>query len=219
MDISSLSSLARVFSTQKTGGVSAPTNRDRDGDKDSSNVSSTGGIHHGGAFMQDVMQSLQNLGLNFSDPNVNGTPLASSADGVQGVSSTSSSSNVGQALHTFLHDLHQALNQSSTQQQASATDTDGDNDNSSSSVSGVQNGYSNFATKLQGLIGSINNTDGTTGSNNTLQTDFSNLVNALGGSSSTSTPTLQDFLKQMTSNASNNSSPQSGVGSILSIKA
>ncbi len=218
MDISSLSSLARVFSTQKTGGVSAPTNRGRDGDNDGSRVSGTDGRHQGGAFMQDVMQSLQNLGLNFSGPNADGTPSVSGADGVQGVSSTSSSSNVGQALHTFLHDLHQALNQSSsTQQQASATDTD--SGNSGLSASGVQNGYSNFATKLQGLIGSINNTDGATGSNNTLQTDFSNLVNALGGSSSTSTPTLQDFLKQMTGNAGNNSSPQNGVGSILSIKA
>lgn len=217
MDISSLSSLARVFSTQKTGGVGAPTNRDRDGDKDSSNVSGTGGIHHGGAFMQDVMQSLQNLGLNFSGADANGTPSVSSADGVQSVSSTSSSSNVGQALHTFLHDLHQALHQSSSTQQASATDIGGNN--SGSSTSGVQNGYSNFSTKLQGLIGSLNNTSGTNGSNNALQTDFSNLVNALGGSSSTSTPTLQDFLKQMTSNAGSNSSPQSGVGSILSIKA
>ncbi|HEY8094859.1 MAG TPA: hypothetical protein VIE65_02040 [Methylobacter sp.] len=216
MDISGISSLSRLYSTQKTGSVSVPTKNDRDGDNDSSRVSGKGG----GAFMQDVMQSLQSLGLNFSGANANGTPSASSVDSGQSTSSSPSTSNVGPALHTFLHDLHQALHQSgSTQQQASATDTDGDNDNSGSSTSGVQNGYSNFASNLQGLIGSLNNTSGTNGTNNTLQTDFSNLVNALGGSSSSSTPTLQDFLKQMTGNVGNNSSSQNGIGSILSIKA
>ena len=219
MDTSAISSLTALYPTQKTSGVSAPANSDGDG----SRVSGTGGGHHhhgGGAFMQDVMQSLQSLGLNFSGTNANSTsPAGGTSTNSDTVQSTSSSSNIGQALHTFLHDLHQALNQGGLQQQSSATDSDGDNDNSSSSSSCVQNGYSNFSTKLQSLISSLSNNSG---NSSTLQTDFTNLVNALGGSSSTSSasPNLQDFLNKMVSNASSNSSsPQNGLGSILTTKA
>jgi hypothetical protein len=222
MDTSAISSLTTLYPTQKTSGISAPVISNSNGDKDGSRVSGTGGGHHhhgGGAFMQNVMQSLQSLGLNFPAPNANSTsPVDGTSSNSDTVQSTLSSSNIGQALHTFLHDLHQALNQGGLQQQSSATDSDGDNDNSSSSSSGVQNGYSNFSTKLQSLISSLsNNSD----NNSTLQTDFTNLVNALGGSSSTSSasPNLQDFLNKMVSNAGNNSSPQNGLGSILTTKA
>jgi len=275
MDTSAISSLTTLYPTQKASGISAPVISNSKGDKEGSRVSGTGGGHHhhgGGAFMQDVMQSLQSLGLNVSGNNASSTTPTSST--TPSVSATSN--NIGQTLHTFMHDLHQALRQSgSTQQPSSTTSSDGDNDNSSVSSS-VQNGYSNFASNLQSLIGSLNNTSGTPASNSTdatLQTDFSNLVSSMGGStsstsptlqnflsnletnvagttgasgatgtagtnasklqtdfanllsaigggsSSSSTPTLQDFLNKMVSNASNSSTAHNGLGSIISAQA
>ena len=277
MDTSAISSLTNLCQTQKTSVISAPVISNSNGDKDGSRVSGTGGSHHhhgDGAFMQDVMQSLQSLGLNVSGNNASSTTPTSST--TPSVSATSN--NVSQALHTFMHDLHQALRQSgSTQQPSSTTDTDSDSDSDNSSVSSsVQNGYSNFASNLQSLIGSLNNTSGTPASNSTdatLQTDFSNLVSSMGGStsstsptlqnflsnletnvagttgasgatgtagtnasklqtdfanllsaigggsSSSSTPTLQDFLNKMVNNASNSSTAQNGLGSIISAQA
>ena len=217
MDTSAICSLTTLYPTQKISGISAPASIANDGEKDGSRVSNRDGghPHGGGEFMQNVIQTLQSLGLNFPGANANSSSPAggtgSNGNTVQSTSSSSSSS-VGQALHTFLHDLHQALNQGGVQQQSSAADSDGDNDNSSSSYSGVQNGYSNFNTNLQSLIGPLSN-------NSTLQTDFTNLVNALGGSTSSSSLNLQDYLKQMASNSSNNGSSQNGFGSILTTKA
>ena len=115
MDTSAISSLTNLYPAQKTGGISAPANIDRDGDNDGSRVSGASGghHHHDGAFMQDVIQSLQSLGLNFPDANASSTSPAggtgSNSNAVQSASSSSSSS-VGPALHTLMHDLHQALN-------------------------------------------------------------------------------------------------------------
>jgi hypothetical protein len=200
--ISGISSFAQAWPAQSASSINASTRSDRDGDNDGSRVSGPSGRHQGGgAFMQDVMQSLQSLGLNLSGSS--SSSVTSPATGApQGVST--SSNNVGQALHTFLHDLHQALRQSGGAQQPSSTiDRDGDNDNARSPSNG-QNGYSNFATRLQDLMGSLNNTSGTPATHSTdatLQTDFSNLVSATGGSSSSSsTPTLQNFLSTLESN-------------------
>lgn len=191
------------------------------GNKDSND---SGGIrphHHDhgrGAFMKDVLQSLQNLGLNFPNTNA-GQTTATNSSGTDSQNTSASATDVRQALHTFLHDLHQALQQSTnTTQQTTAstgtgTDSDGDNDNSGASSSGTSNGYSNFATNLQNLISSLNNGSGT---QSALQSDFSNLVTALGGSSSN--VKLQDFLTQMENNLGATSQP-SATGSLLTTQA
>ena len=221
--ISALGSVAQTWLTQKVNGA-----KNGDGDKDGLSVSGTNGSQQGGAFMQDVMQSLQSLGLNLQSST--GTPAAT--DATQGVSATSS--DVGHALHTFMHDLHQSLRQSGVAQQSPSTD--------SSSPSTTKNGYSDFASNLQNLIGSLNSgtpattstdpavanavnnitgvnaVNGATETNATkLQSDFSNLLSAIGsgsGSTSSTTPTLQDFLNKMESNV--NKTGRGGAGSIFS---
>ena len=212
--ISGISSFAQAWPAQSASSVNASTRSDRDGDNDGSRVSGPSGRHQGGgAFMQDVMQSLQSLGLNLSGSS--SSSVTSTATGApQGVST--SSNNVGQALHTFLHDLHQALRQSGGAQQPSSTiDSDGDNDNARSPFNG-QNGYSNFATRLQDLMGSLNNSSGTPATHSTdatLQTDFSNLVSATGvSSSSSSTPTLQNFLSTLESNVAGTTGVSGATG-------
>jgi hypothetical protein len=154
-DISGISSTSPTWPTQSTSSVHHPTNRDGDGDNDSSRASGVSGTRHrehgGGAFLQDVMQSLQSLGLNLSGNNSSSPDPASGS--TQGTSAVPS--NVRQALHTFLHDLHQALRQSGGAQQQGTVDSHGDNDKHSSSSSSAHHGYSNLSTNLQNLIGSL----------------------------------------------------------------
>jgi hypothetical protein len=83
----------------------------------------------------------------------------------------------------------------------------------------IKNG--NLKPPSGGPQGGVAGTTGTTGTNaSKLQTDFANLLSAIGGgSSSSSTPTLQDFLNKMVSNANNSSTAKNGLGSIISTQA
>jgi hypothetical protein len=169
----------------------------------------------GHAFVRDVMESLSSLGLNVQD--VNG-----------GASSAGNAEEVREALHTFLHDLHQVLNQSGGIQTTpttgggdTATETEtetgtgtGTEGSTTATSSPVQNGYGNVKTNLQDLIASLS--EGA-GGDSTLQTDFNNLVTALGGSASDTG--LVDFLKQLDTTAGNSAMSRTAPGSILTEQA
>jgi len=196
---------------------------------------STGNHHGGGAFFHNVLQALQSLGLNISGFDSGSTSPAGSVsatgstdtdgDNDQSGSSSTTPSTVQQALHTFLHDLHQALNQAGTllnsvspiqNSSSTGTDSDGDNDNSISPATGIQNGYSNVNSNLSSLISSLTNGSS---ANTTLQTDFANLVQALGGSSSNQNLTLQNFLQQLQQNITNNGSSINSTNNLLQAQA
>lgn len=226
MSASAIGSVTSTYSTQNLNNLYSSINADISG----SPVSGAGGGRHhhgGGKFLQDVTQALQGMGLNV--PGAGNTAGSASAS-PSSSSSSSSSSNVQQALRSFMYDLHQALG---AQQQASATASTAGN-KGVASPSGVQNGYGGFATSVQSLITSLNNNSNDTAAggdgkaaNNALQADFTNLVTALQGGSSISTsastssttPTLQNFLQQLKANAANFSSYQNGVGSIIKTQA
>ena len=181
----------------------------------------SGHQHGGGEFLKNVLQSLQSLGLNLPTANPGGTTAAGSADSDgnndQNGVTISLPGNVQQALHTFLHDLHQALTQAGAQLQTTGiSTTDSNGDNGGSPASGIQSGYSNFNSNLSSLINSLNNNSG---GNGTLQTDFSNLVQALGGSSTNPNLTVQNFLHQLQTNANNNNSSLTNSSNILQIRA
>jgi hypothetical protein len=195
MNISSIGSLNSIFQSQSATGIGQSSKKDRDGDHDGSSVSGNGG---GGAFLQNVLQTLQSMGINLpvtakTDATGVGTSSDQSAnDQTSGIKSLSP--DVRKALHTFMHDLRHALKQESSSAVA----------NSSSPA----NGYNQFSADLQNLIGSLNNPSatGSTGSSNpvggALKTDFSNLLQALGGNAQASTgntPSLKDFLGQLES--------------------
>lgn len=233
MNISSLGSIISAYQTQNVNGPNSVT--DRDGDNDGSGVSGARGghghHHGGGAFMQDVMQTLQSLGLNFPGANTTGanTNTASTTTGTNSNTQNSSVSapDVRQALHAFLHDLRQAVQQSGASSQTGASsngsaDSDGDHDNSRPS-SGGQNGYSNFGTNLQSLINSLgsNSSNSNNGADSTLQTDFSNLLTALRGNTNSgqTPPTLQDFLSKLESNLTNGGNVSSGSSTIVNTTA
>ena len=215
MTTSAISSPASSYLTQNIQNVNTQSKINSDSDKDSSgslSIASTGNA--AGSFMQNVMQSLQGLGLNLSGVS------SSQASAVTGASSAASS-NTSKALQTFLYDLYKVLNQCGTGQQTSS-ERDGDNDNSSSvQATSLQSAYNNPSANLQNLINSLGDkTSSNTGNNATLQTDFSNLVQSLGGSTSSSTTTnLQNFLKQLSVNTGNGNSLVSGLGSLFSAVA
>lgn len=194
-----------------------------DSSHDSSAVSSANAQHHDGggaaAFMQNVMQVLKGLGLNV--PTQGQKPQNAPPPPQDGTAPAKN--DIGQAVHTFLHDLRDSLRQSEGSQQQSATqgaNNHGRHEHASATTGSHQ--YGNLATDLQNLLSSLNKSDNTgnsSSSDNTqdplskLKNDFSDLVSALGGSP-TSTPnaTLQNFLQQLLTNTNSSSTPQSGGG-------
>ncbi len=74
----------------------------------------------------------------------------------------------------------------------------------------IKAAYSDPMTNLQNLISSLDN-----GSNQsiTLQTDFSNVIQSIGGSPSS--VNLQDFLKQLATNVSNVDALQNNLGNLF----
>lgn len=201
MSISALSGTQPAYTTTS---ISNNQNADRDGDNDGSGVKGIGdGRHHhgGGAFMQSVMQALQGMGLNVPSQAVNSASGANSANSNSNQSSTSpGTTDPRQALHTFLHDLRQALHQlgsqpTTTPQTAATTpskDSDGDNDNSGPTPTSQSNRYNTFNTNLNSLISMLGNSSANTTSPSNpsiggkLQADFTALTQALGTGSTTS---------------------------------
>jgi hypothetical protein len=80
----------------------------------------------------------------------------------------------------------------------------------------VQIAYSNPTANLQNLMSSLNNDSG---QNSVLQTDFTHLVDSLGGETSPPQANLQDFLTQLSVSTSNGNSLQNDSGSFFSAKA
>ena len=222
MSISAIGSLGSLYSTQNMSGITGVGNTD-------GAVSALSGAtgrnqHAGGKFLQDVTQALQSLGLNISTLN-SGSAAASSAAGGAGSQSLSPSAGKAQQdLHTFLHDLFQALHQNGTQAQASANNAansgNGDQQSSVSSTAAL-NAYNQFGSGLQNLISALNNGGAVNGSiaGGALQTDFANLVDSMGNSKSSSPANLKSFLQQLQGYAQNTSSQPNAVGSILTVRA
>ncbi len=210
MTTSTISSPAASFLTQNIQSVN--TQSKTNNDKENSGALGITAINTAGSFLQNVIQSLQGLGLNVSG--VGSTQTAA----VTG-SSSATSSNTSKALQTFLYDLYKVLNQGRSEQTSS--DSTSSDDYNSSQVANVQNTYNDPNANLQNLINSLGDkTNSNTGKNATLQTDFANLVQSLGGSTSSSTTTnLQSFLKQLSANTGNGNSLVGGLGSLFSAVA
>lgn len=219
MTTSAISSPSASYLTQNIQSVNTQVKADNDSDKNSSEASSitrTDGAT--GSFVQSVIQSLQGLGLNVSGIS------NSEAAAVTGASSASEA-NTSKALQTFLHDLYQTLTQGSVDSQTSSDSSNNDNGMNTPSVS--LQAYNDPSVNLQNLISSLSNeTTGNSGNNNVLQTDFTNLVQSLNDSSSTdgstsssTTATLQDFLKQLSSNTENGNLLQGNLGTLFSAVA
>ena len=211
MNITSIGSLAGLYQTQNTS--NDKYKQDQDQDAAGSKVNGRGGGP--GAFFKDIMQTLQSLGISFpSAQNASQTNKATSANSSVDAK-LSGTPDVRKALHLFMHDLHHALKQNDSNVDASAALTN----NSSSKHKGLQN----FSTDLQSLIASLGSSSvkdatNTNSTNSKLQTDFSNLLKAMGGTSdSKQTPSLSDFLSKLAQQLS--SAGESGSGAIVNTTA
>lgn len=226
MSISAIGSLGSLYSTQNLSGITGVGNTDG---AVSALSGATGRYQHaGGKFLQDVTQAMQSLGLNISALNSGSASASSAADGASSQSLPSAAGKAQQDLHSFLHDLFQALHQNGSQAQASvnnaANSGNGDQQNSSVSTKAALNAYNQFGGGLQNLISALNNggavngavAGGTVGA---LQTDFANLVDSMGSSKSSSPANLKSFLQQLQGYAQNTSSQPNAVGSILTVRA
>lgn len=209
MNTSIIGLFAKLNPARHVNGVRPQDPRVSDGENEKSRIerANRGRPNDGHAFVRDVMASLNSLGLNLQDVIGDGAASAGNAQEVR------------EALHTFLHDLHQVLNQSGGIQTTPTTgegdaDADGSTESGAATSSPAPGGYSNVKTNLQDLIASLS--EGA-GGDSGLQTTFNNLVTALGGS--TSDTGLVDFLKQLDTTASNSVISHGAAGSILTEQA
>jgi len=213
MNTSAIGLFAKLNPARHVNGVRPQDPRVSDGENEKSRIerANHGRPNDGHAFVRDVMASLNSLGLNLQDVIGDGATSAGNAQEVR------------EALHEFLHDLHQVLNQSGGIQTAPATGgdetvvdsgTESSTESSSATSSPAPGGYGNVKSNLQDLIASLS--EGT-GGDSGLQTTFNNLVTALGGS--TSDTGLVDFLKQLDTTASNSAMPHGAAGSLLTEQA
>jgi len=127
-----LSSIQNPYATSSVG--SAGTNSDGNNDGTSSTGSVKHHLHKGGGFGADVLQALSQMGINLSGQKDSSSTSSTSTD-----TSPTSTDNAGQALHTFMHDLFQALRSASNTSsgQNSGSTTSSGNDPFSTDISAV----------------------------------------------------------------------------------
>ncbi|MBD9356840.1 hypothetical protein [Methylomonas albis] len=117
---------------------------------------------------------------------------------------------VGQALHSFLHDLRQALKYSADRRH-------GSNDDAQYGDKAIgRNGYGKFTDNLQNLITTLGDTAGAAaGKYKELQDSFNDLVNVLGSAANGKKPTLLEFLNKLAGNSESSTQAPSAKGSIV----
>ncbi|WP_157203929.1 hypothetical protein [Methylomonas methanica] len=121
---------------------------------------------------------------------------------------------VRKALHSFLHDLRQALKYSADRRHGS------DDDGQHGDKAVGRNGYGKFTDNLQNLITALSDANGAAGGKyKELQDSFNDLVNLLGTPANGKKPTLLEFLNKLSGNRESNSPAPAAAGSILTATA
>jgi hypothetical protein len=227
--IQALQSLGVSFPGSNAGPSTGTSPDGNSSDGQNKSATSTSSVFPGNvgraldAFLHDLRQALKQGGDQAQASTVTGdgqspAPTPPTSEPTDSAPATpTASTDIGQALHTFLHGLRQALQQSAQYQQASATD--GDSDKSRSKSVAARN-YKNFNANLQNLINTLGNDAGNGGDKYAqLRTDFANLVTTLGGATSSQAPTLLDFLKKLANNAGISGSQPNNTGTIVTAEA
>lgn len=200
------------------------------------------GHHHGGpALMQDILQSLSQLGVGSGAGTSASTALAQPVSSNGATTTTSGASDVRQAMHKFMHDLFMAMHEAGVSaqsaqgavQQTGIAQTSGGT--TSSGIQPIPNavGYTGFSQQLGALLQALNSIPaGTaaTGTTPNLNAAFQNLVQALDSNNGTTTNvasanpgqqvSLQAFLQTLMQNVqSSGSQVTNGVGGAVSAAA
>ena len=168
------------------------------------------GGDNGRQVFDAVAQALNSAGLSLPPPPPQGSAPAGDAGQGLGQGGSQAASDVGQALHTFMHDLFKALKSSdagAAQQNPRSGDSDGDADGNKGPDRAAAYG-GDLASKVQGLVESLSGSGGSAPPANTdsLNSAFKDLVKVLekngGGDASgaASSVTLQSFLQSFQQN-------------------
>lgn len=221
MNISGIGSSAALFSTLALNGSSSSV----------SNISNTNALQtnalgsSGADFMSSILQALKSTGIDVSggdsisisiiDIHIDNSSASNS--GHAGGNQTGAGSEANQALYALMAHLFQALTQSGGQSLGTGGGSD-DNGLNSISFGGIK-GYNNLSANLQQLINSLSGDQSSNHLANLLRGDLSNLYHAVGGAGSAQAPNLHEFLSNLSSSGNSPSTAQSGVGSIVSIRA
>jgi hypothetical protein len=221
----SLNSYSSIGGTQIAGGPAGP---DIDNDHDGGRTAGAHNHHGGHAFMNAIFQALGQLGLTSPTQGAttpNSSDVDSDGDNDHGAGHAQLNPAAKQALHAFMHDVFQALKTDPASASTTGTAT------SPTDGTTVQQAYSgDMNSRLSSLIASLNgNSSSAGGATDQLKSDFSKLVQALRGGSttgatsntvttatSTSSPlSLQSFLQTVVQDLSANAANSNATGNIV----
>ena len=157
-------------------------------------------------FLDAVSSALSSIGVTLPD--------TASSDSTGADTSTPGSSDAGQALGAFLHQLMGSLHAQGGSGASAGADKDGDKDGGGARA----RGHGNIKSDLQSLIQTLSSGTGSDNSSvSDLQSSFSSLITALGGGASTSgdsSAKLSSFLQALSgslgASGSSASLPSSG---------
>jgi hypothetical protein len=221
MSVSGLINNSSLWSSAQVCGSSAVTGAAGGSD---GNTGAGRAHRHGGGMMKDVMQALSAMGLS---PDAASSGAGTAASGSSSADGTSDPSQVQQALHQFMHDLFQTMQSAQSGQPATGSVD-------SSTTAGAASPYANMESTLQTMIGDLaSGTSASSGTLGNLQSDFQNLVSAMGGNSSaagnssnsgtgdtsTSAATLQTFLTNLEQEMASHQMTPNAVGNNVSTQA
>src|SRR5450830_504343 len=163
-------------------------------------------------FLDAVSSALSSIGVTVPD--------TASSDSTGADTSTASGSDAGQALGAFLHQLMGSLHAQGGAGASAGADKDGDKDGDKGGGGGRARGHGNIKSDLQSLIQTLSSGTGSDNSSvSDLQSSFSSLITALGGSGSASasgdsSAKLSSFLQALSgslgASSSSASLPSSG---------
>ena len=123
---------------------------------------------------------------------------------------------VREALHSFLHDLRQALKLSAERRQGTRYDDDDRRDGREFG----RNGYGKFTDNLQNLIAALAKGDSAgSGKYKELRESFNRLVELLDSSTNGKKPTLAEFLNKLAGNSGATNPAPTAKGAIISATA
>ena len=165
-----------------------------------------------------IEKSLVQIGLGTDSQAFSSTQAAGTTSGDGSTNSAISAINGSlntQAMQTFIQDLFTPV----------SDDTSGTTD----SIPGIGSYSSTLTTGLQGILQALES--GSSGSNTsptalshdlaTLESDFQNLINAMGGNVNTGaqSTSLQEFLQHLLEHLNGQENSATGIGSFISITA
>jgi hypothetical protein len=176
--------------------------------------------HENQGVSQNILRALEQTGISATF-GVN--PSYAASGNVSAISApTGQSGTQTQALHQLMHDIFQAVQQGGSSKQSNASSNNGSTSNNTSTSSAAA-GYEQLSSSLQNLAQQLSanstNNNSQNATLNKLQSDFSALVQSVGGISAVQGAGLQNFLGNLAQNMIAEGSNKPVTGTLLNTSA